>query len=196
MTPIIFKNSFLTLKLENFVSIANLPMYNKQYSQTYIKKYQGNVHQNSQVQFLNLPIEDIKPLVIKQLKDNIPVYLGIYHKKFRDKKSGVLDTRLYNYKEILNFVPLTKKEALDTYDIWFDHAMTICGVHLVDNKPIRWKVEDSEGDKEKVNGHYVMNDNYFNEFVLKVIIDKKYLSQEQLILLEQEPIKVEVDNPV
>lgn len=54
---------------------------------------------------------------------------------------------------MLDFVPLTKKEALDTYDIWFNHAMTICGVHLIDNKSIRWKLEDSKGDKEKVNGY-------------------------------------------
>ena len=40
-----------------------------------------------------------------------------------------------------------------------------------------------------------MNDNFFNEFVLNVIIDKKYLSKEQIELLEQEPIEIEVDEP-
>lgn len=40
-----------------------------------------------------------------------------------------------------------------------------------------------------------MNDNFFNEFVLNVIIDKKYLSKEQLELLEQELIEFEIDEP-
>ena len=40
-----------------------------------------------------------------------------------------------------------------------------------------------------------MNDNFFNEFVLNVVIDKKYLSKEQLKLLKQEPIEFEVDEP-
>ena len=33
-----------------------------------------------------------------------------------------------------------------------------------------------------------MNDNYFDEFILEAIIDKKYLSKEQKEMLKQEPI--------
>lgn len=40
-----------------------------------------------------------------------------------------------------------------------------------------------------------MNDNFFNEFVLSIVIDKKYLSEEQLKLLEQEPIEFEIEDP-
>ena len=40
-----------------------------------------------------------------------------------------------------------------------------------------------------------MNDNFFNEFVLSVVIDRKYLSEEQLKLLEQEPIEFEIEDP-
>ena len=192
MTPADFRDKFLTLNLNDFVSIGNLPMYNKQYDKIYAKKYLGNIYQRSRVTFLNLPVEELKDLAIKQLKDGIPVWLGIYHKKFRDKKSGVLDLRLYDCKEMLGVTPLNKKEALNTNDIWLDHAMTFCGVHLVKGKSIRWKVEDSKGDEEKANGYYIMNDNYFDAFVLNIIIDKKYLSNKQLQLLEQEPIEIEV----
>lgn len=195
MTPIDFKNKFLTLDLSNFVSIGNLPMYNKQYYRMYSKKYLGNVYQNSYAQFLNLPIEDLKDLTIKQLNDGIPVWMGAHIMKFRDKKSGILDVRLYNYKDTLDFKPLTKEEALDLHDIEMHHAMTFCGVHLVDNKPIRWKIEDSYGDKEKINGYYIMNDNFFNEFVLNVIIDRKYLSKEQIKFLEQNPVDIEIGEP-
>ena len=40
-----------------------------------------------------------------------------------------------------------------------------------------------------------MNDNFFNEFVLSIVIDKKYLTEEQLKLLEQEPIEFEIEDP-
>ena len=148
-------------------------MYNKEYYKVYKKKYLGNVYQNSYVKYLNLPIEDLKELTIKQLKDGLPVYMGAHILKFRDKKSGILDTRLYNYEESLNFKKLSKREALDLYDISVHHVMVFTGVNLVDNKPQRWKVEDSYGDKEKVNGYYIMNDNYFDEFVLQLIINKR-----------------------
>ncbi len=90
---------------------------------------------------------------------------------------------------------LSKEEALNLYDINMHHCMTFVGVNLIDNKPQRWKIEDSYGNKEKVNGYYVMNDNFFNEFVLSIVIDKKYLSEEQLKLLEQEPIEFEIEDP-
>lgn len=41
-----------------------------------------------------------------------------------------------------------------------------------------------------------MNDNFFDDFVIEVIIDKKYLLPEQLRLLDQEPIWFEADEPV
>lgn len=195
MTAKEFKNKFLTLDLDNFVSIGNLPMYNKEYNKIYSKKYLGNVYKNSYASFLNLPIEDLKNLTIKQLKDGIPVWMGAHIRKFRDKKSGILDIRLYNYKETLEFNPLTKEEALNLRDIEMHHAMTFCGVHLLEDKPVRWKIEDSYGDKEKINGYYIMNDNFFNEFVLNVVIDKKYLSNEQLNLLEENSIDIDVEEP-
>lgn len=195
LTPIEFKNQFLTLKLEDFVSIGNVPMYNKEYNKNYAKKYMGNVYRKSQVGFLNLPIEDLKKFVILQLKDGIPVWMGIHIRKFENEEAGILDTRLYNYRDTLNLKCLTKEEALNFQDIQLHHAMTICGVHIVDDKPVRWKVEDSYGEKEKINGYYVMNDNFFNEFVLNIIVHKKYLSEEQLELLKQPPIEFNIDEP-
>lgn len=195
ITPIEFKNQFVNLKLDDFITIGNLPMYNKEYYKVYSKKYLGNIYNNSYATYLNLPIKDLKELTIKQLKDNIPVYMGAHIFKFRDEKSGILDTRLYNYDEALNLKKLTKEEALNLYDISMHHCMTFTGVNVVNEKPQRWKIEDSYGDKEKVNGYYIMNDNFFDEFVLSVVIDKKYLSQEYLDLLKQEPIKFDVEDP-
>lgn len=195
LTPIEFKNQFVNLKLDDFITIGNLPMYNKEYYKVYSKKYLGNIYNNSYATYLNLPIKDLKELTIKQLKDNIPVYMGAHIFKFRDEKSGILDTRLYNYDEALNLKKLTKEEALNLYDISMHHCMTFTGVNVVNEKPQRWKIEDSYGDKEKVNGYYIMNDNFFDEFVLSVVIDKKYLSQEQLELLKQAPIEFDVEDP-
>lgn len=196
ITPIEFKNKFLTLNLNEFVQIGNVPMYNKEFYKMYVKKYIANVHKFSNVKFLNLPIEDLKALTINQLKHNIPVWMGAHVKKYRDKNSGVLDLRLYNYKETLGLDELTKEESLNLFDIEMHHAMTFVGVNLIDGKPEKWKVEDSYGKDTRFNGYYIMNDNFFDKFVLSVVINKKYLSNEQLKLLEQEPIKYEVDFPV
>ena len=195
ITPIEFKNKFLTLNLKEFVSIGNVPMYNKEYEKVYKKKYTGNVYGKSDVSFLNLPIEDLKRFAIQQLKEGIPVWMGAHIRKFESEEAGILDTRLYNYRETLNLKCLTKEEALNLRDIELHHAMIFCGVHLEDDKPIRWKVEDSYGEQEKINGYYVMNDKFFDEFVFNVIVQKKYLTNRQIKLLEQKPIEFEIEEP-
>ena len=38
-----------------------------------------------------------------------------------------------------------------------------------------------------------MNDNYFDKFVMDIIINKKYLTEEQRKMLNQEPIEYDMD---
>ena len=171
-------------------------MYNKEYQKIYQKKYFNNIYNENSTKFLNLPINELKTLVINQLKDDMPVYMLVSIRKYRDKKSGVLDNGLYDYENMLGLKRLTKKEAINFNNIRPHHAMVFVGVNVIDGKPERWKIEDSYGTKEKVDGYYIMNDNYFDEFVFNVIIDKKYLTEEQLDLLKQAPIEYEIDESV
>ena len=196
ITPMDFKNQYLTLDLDDFVSIANMPMYNKEYNKVYRLKYFENVYENSYIQFLNLPIEDLKTYAVEQLKDGIPVCVTLDIKsKSVYEKQGILDTRIYNYENTLNMQSFNKSEGLDFSEIHLSHCMTITGVNIVDNHTQRWKVEDSygAGPDEKPNGYYTMNDNYFDKFVAYIIINKRYLTEEQRELLNQKPIEYDID---
>ncbi|MDO5556402.1 MAG: C1 family peptidase [Clostridia bacterium] len=184
ITPVEFKNKYLTLNLSDFILIGNIPKYNKTLNKIYLKDYW-----QVGFQFFNLSIEELKKFAIKQLKDNIPVCVGLYIYKYRDFTSRVLDTRLYKYEEMLDLKKLTKEEALNSLAISMHHFVNLIGVNIENNKPQRWKVEDSFGDKDKFNGCYIMNDNYFSEFVLSGVINKKYLSKNQLELLNNKVIK-------
>lgn len=195
ITPKEFANKYLTIELNNLIGVANVPMYNKEYNRLYRKNYTENVYANSYVEFMNMPIEVLKDLAIRHLKDGIPVYFGCDMKKMRENDLGVMDSELYNYKDTFNIELLSKEEALSMYDIDFQHVMLITGVHIENEKVIRWKIEDSYGDKVHKDGYYIMNDNFFEAFVIEVIIDKKYLSKEQLEILNQEPILFDVTEP-
>lgn len=195
ITPIEFTNKYLTMNLNDLMGIANVPMYNKEYNKLYKKKHTENVFENSDVEFINMPINIMKELAIKHLKDGIPVYFGCDMKKMRENDLGIMDSTLYNYKEVFNIDLLTKEEALSMYDIDYQHVMLITGVHIEDDKIIRWKIEDSYGDKVHKDGYYIMNDNFFDDFVIEVMIDKKYLSKEQLELFNQKPILFEMNEP-
>lgn len=195
ITPKEFANRYLTMNLNDLVGIANIPMYNKDYYKLYQKKHTENVFNHSYVETLNMPIHVLKELAMKQIKDGIPVYFACDMKKMRDRELGIMDSELYNYKAVFSIELLTKEEALSMYDIDYQHVMLLTGVHVENDHPIRWKVEDSYGSETHQEGYYIMNDNFFEDFVFEVIIDKKYLSQEQLKMFEQEPILFDMDEP-
>lgn len=188
ITPLEFVQQFLTLDIDNYVFISNSPHWNSKYGQKFRNPYAVNERRKKGTDYLHITSKELKKLAIQQLKDNIPVVVGIFIRKFTDKKLGILDTRLYDYEKSISYKRLNKEDGMSFGDIELHHWMTITGVYLENNESKRWKVEDSYGDKEKVNGYYVMNDNYFTDYVFTVIIHKKYLSKKQLELYNQKAI--------
>ena len=96
--------------------------------------------------------------------------------------------KLRQHKKQVKYKSLSKEDGILVDDIKLHHWMTITGVQIENGISKRWKVEDSYGDKEKVNGYYIMNDNYFDKYVFTVIINKKYLSKKQLELYNKKGI--------
>lgn len=168
--------------------ISNVPKRNRKYGEKLKNPTLININKMKYVESLHISVKELKELSIKQLKDNIPVMVGIYIGKFSDKKSGILDTRLYDYENLIKYKNLNKEDGILVGDIERHHWMTITGVQIEEGISKRWKVEDSYGDKEKVNGYYIMNDNYFDKYVFTVIIHKEYLSKKQLELYNQKGI--------
>ncbi|MCT6823419.1 MAG: aminopeptidase, partial [Apilactobacillus sp.] len=57
-------------------------------------------------------------------------------------------------------------------------------------KPTKWKVENSWGSKNGVNGYFIMDDGWMNEYVYEIVINKKYLSNDKTALLSQSPVEL------
>lgn len=68
--------------------------------------------------------------------------------------------------------------------------MLITGVDLVDNQPKKWKIENTWGENFGKNGQYVATNDWLNRYVFKICINKKYLTDRQLNLLNKPPILV------
>lgn len=191
ITPLQFKEKFVSVDLNDYVSISNIEKHDRKFYKKYRKKKHGNIYRKSYIEYINLPVQRLKELASNQLKNGEPVIFDAEIIKFRDKTSGVLDTRLYDYNKFLPFKELSKIESLNFKDIFARHLMTFTGVQIEKNKTIRWKVEDSYGDEEKYNGYYIMNDNWFDKFVITVVINKKYLNNKELEIYNSKPIIVD-----
>ena len=194
LTPQEFYHRYSSLNLDDFVSVGSMKMYNKEYYKIYQKQYSRNILATSIVKFLNLPLTEFKNLIVSELKDGIPVWFGAEVKKMRNQENGILDMNSYNYEEVFNYERLTQEENLNLHAITLAHAMSFVGVHIVDDKIIRWKVENSWGDKDN-KGYFIMNDNYFDEFVMNAVVKKEYLTSKQLEMLNQEAINMNPNDP-
>ena len=67
--------------------------------------------------------------------------------------------------------------------------MTFTGVDLVDGKPTKWKVENSWGEKNGEKGYFIMTSKWF-DYTYEVIVNKKYLTDDQKAILKQDPTPV------
>ena len=61
---------------------------------------------------------------------------------------------------------------------------------------IRYRVENSHGDDKADKGYLVMSDDWFNEYLYEVVVDKKYLSKDVIAVMDQEPIALKAWDPM
>lgn len=188
LTPVSFYKDFIDVSMKDYVCLINDPSSNKKYNTNYTLKFSGNIKGGQELNFLNVDMETFKNLTIAQLKDNEPVWFGCDVGKMSDRALGIMDIDLYNYSSILGIdFGMTKAERLEHYESNSTHAMVLTGVNLADDKPDRWKVQNSWGDTRGSKGYFVMSDAWFDEFTYQVVINKKYLSDELKAAYEKKP---------
>ena len=176
ITPKEFFDKFVGMNLEDHVSIINSPTEDKPYHKVFSVEYLGNVVGGRQVRHLNVKISEMKDLIIKQLKAGEVVWFGSNVGKDSERQLGLLDKDIYKRNELFDVdFSMSKADMLDSSESMMDHAMVITGVDLVDDKPTKWKIENSWGEKPGFKGYFVMSDSWFDSFVYQAVINKKFL---------------------
>lgn len=187
LTPQTFFKKYVGWDTDSFQSIINGPTADKPYDHLYTVEMLGNVIGGREIRHLNLEINTMKQLAIKQLENGESVWFGSDVGQSSDRQLGVLDTEIYKKSELFNTdLSMTKAERLDYGESLMTHAMVLTGVDLVDGKPTKWKVENSWGDKVGEKGYFVASDSWFDEFVYQIVINKKYLSDDQQAIIKNE----------
>ena len=104
------------------------------------------------------------------------VWFGSDVGKYGDRERGVWDDACFR-DELFTGLNLTisKADALDYGFSAMNHAMVLTGVHLEAGKPVRWKIENSWGDKRGEKGYYVCSDTWFDAYVYQAAIEREYL---------------------
>ena len=197
-TPKSFYEEYLGEDLENnYIMVMNDP--SREYGKVYEIEYDRHVYDGENWVYLNLPIERIKEMAIASIKDNTAMYFSCDVGKFSNRSTGVLDINAYDYESLFRTsLPMDKKQRIQTYSSLSSHAMTLIAVDIdpTSGKTKKWMVENSWGPSSGYQGNMIMTDEWFNEYMFRLVVEKKYVPADIMRMLEQKPIMLPSWDPM
>ena len=173
---------------ENYVMIMNDPT--REYYRVYdISNYRNTVEGINWV-YLNLPNEAIKRAALASIKNNEAMYASCDVHKYLNRKTGVMDPAMYDYQSLFGVdMSMDKKARILTRQSGSSHAMTLVGVDTdSDDVPVKWEFENSWGTGYGNNGYLTFTDDWFDEYMFRLVIHKRYLDGQALEALSGEPV--------
>lgn len=191
LTPVSFYKKYIGIDMrEEYVSITNSPTKDKPFGSVCTIDYLGNVAEGRPVRYLNLSMDEMTDMIIRQLKDGEPVWFGSDVGHSAEKEMGIWSTEFCDYDGTFGMdFSMTKEDRLNFRESSMSHAMVITGVNLDDSgRPTRWKIENSWSDEHGKKGYYLMSAAWFKEYVYQAAIAVRYLSAEQKKYLSSEPL--------
>ena len=169
---------------ENFVMVMNDPT--REYYKVYEIASYRNTHEGVNWRYLNLPNEDIKKAALQSIKDNQPMYTSCDVGKQSNYTSGWLTPDNYQYDKLLGInLSMDKKARILTRQSGSSHAMLLVACDTDDNDtPVKWEFENSWGTSRGHNGYLTFTDEWFDEYLFRIVLQKRYLDAKALEALK------------
>ena len=200
-TPQEFFAEAVGMELDDYISLISAPTADKPFGHTYTVSRLGNVVEAGGVRYLNLTPQRLKEAAIAQLRDELPVWFGCDVDQSYVREEGIMDRAALDIDTLFGFpveTCLNKADRLDYGESMMTHAMVLEGVRFdADGKPELWKVENSWGKDHARDGFNTLADEWFDEYVYQVVVDKKYLTDEERAVYDtEEPTVLEPWDPM
>ena len=195
-TPKSFYDEYVGVDLKNnYVMLMNDPT--REFYKVYEIEYDRHQYDGKNWLYINLPIEEIEAIAIASIKDGTMMYFSCDVGKFLDRQNGVLDVDYYDYGSLMGTTfGMDKRERILTGASGSSHAMTLMAVDLDEyGQAKKWKVENSWGMTGH-EGHLVMTAEWFEEYMFRLVAEKKYVPENILKLLDTEPVMLPPWDPM
>ena len=181
--------------LTNYVMVMNDP--SREYYKCYEIDFDRHRYDGKNWTYVNLPVEEIKEMAIASLKDSTRMYFSSDVTQL-DSKRGLLDVNNYDFGSLLGTTfGMDKKQRIQTFASMSAHAMTLMAVDLDENgKPKKWMVENSWGVQSGYKGHLIMTDEWFNEYMFRLVLETKYVPKKVLDIFKQKPVRLPAWDPM
>ena len=178
--------------LTNYVMLMNDP--SREYYKCYEIDYDRHRYDGKNWTYVNLPVEEIKEMAIASLKDSTMMYFSCDVGKFLNSER----VKNYDYESLMGTTfGMDKKQRIQTFSSGSSHAMTLMAVDLnKDGKPVKWMVENSWGAASGYQGHLIMTDEWFNEYMFRLVVETKYVPAKVMELFKQKPVCLPAWDPM
>lgn len=196
-TPQSFYAEYIGEDLEdNYIMVMNDP--SREYGKVYEIEYDRHVYDGHNWLYINLPIERIKEMAIASIKGGCAMYFSCDVGKFLDSRRGTLNLDNFDYESLMGTTfGMDKADRVRTYDSGSTHAMTLIAVDIDgQGAPVKWMVENSWGPSAGYQGKLIMTDEWFEEYMFRVVVEKRFVPADILDMMKQQPIKLPPWDPM
>ncbi len=188
MTPQEFYNDAIDYDLGKYVMLMDDP--SRPYNKYYEIEWYRNQYEGINWKYLNLPSSKIKNFAKQSILKDEPMYFSCDVGKHLDRKRGLVDVGLYDYESLFGVkFDMNKKERITAYQSGSSHGMALMGIDTTENGKItKWLLENSWGAKSGFKGFLIMTDDWFDEYMFRLVIKEEFLSKDVKNLLKKKPI--------
>ncbi|MDR2362167.1 MAG: C1 family peptidase [Prevotellaceae bacterium] len=172
----------------NYIMIMNDPT--RDYYRLYEIRNSRNTVEGVSWTYLNLPNEDIKRAALASIKNNEAMYASCDVGKQFNREAGILDPTMYDYATLFG-VPfdMDKKARILTRQSGSTHAMLLIGCDTDEQDvPRKWEFENSWGATAGNKGYLTFTDAWFDEYLFRVVVHRRYLDEKAIRCLQQTPV--------
>ncbi len=184
-TPLEFKEKVLgAIQVKDYVMLMNDPT--RPFDVHYEIDNYRNVEEGVNWHYVNLSNDKIKPMAVESIKNNMIIYASCDVGQQLDRDYGILDVDNFDYESVYGVsFGMNKAERIQTKASGSSHGMALIAVDLDENgKTTKWQFENSWGSTTGHNGYLTFTDEWFDEFMFRIVIHKDYVTPEALKIYE------------
>ncbi len=187
-TPKSFYEEMAGIDLTAYVMFMNDP--SREYYTLYEIDYDRHMIEGGNWKYINLPADDIKEFAKNSIMANEAMYFSCDVGKQLEREKGLLDVNNFDYDELFGVdFSMDKTSRIKTFDSGSSHGMNLVGVNVLPDGSIdKWLLENSWGAKSGHKGFLIMTDDWFDEYMFRLVIHKDFINAETLDILDTEPI--------
>ncbi|MCB0807209.1 MAG: C1 family peptidase [Bacteroidales bacterium] len=182
-TPKTFYEEFVGVDLSEYVMFMNDP--SREFGKLYEIEFDRHMADGDNWKYVNLEADKLKEFAKNSILGNEAMYFSCDVGKQLDKDRGYLDVNNYNFDALFGVdFDMDKKDRIITHESGSTHGMALVAVDINDGKTTKWLLENSWGDSG-FKGHLIMTDEWFDEYMFRLVIHKQYIDEETLGILDQ-----------